>query len=220
MWFTLIAQGGQQQASHRNWESVYNIADSLASPKFPKVEDILAIAWIESTFNPKAKNSISNGIMQVNNGSFDMRKNMEQGVKLLIEYYNALGSEKAAVIAYNVGIGNYRKGNFGLKYWNKFQKAKKEIESETRGPSGSSGFLRGELQSDVPADSRVNHYGGHILGVGQVERDERTPNAGTYTPSDPDEPSCALNEPRREYNTCDQGYSSSKEVSGSDFGRR
>lgn len=214
LWFTLIAQGGQQ-TSHRNWESVYSIADSLASPKFPKVEDILAIAWIESTFNPKAKNSISNGIMQVNNGSFDMRKNMEQGVKLLIEYYNTLGSEKAAVIAYNVGIGNYRKGNFGLKYWNKFQKAKKEIESETR---GSREFSGDKPQSVIPADN--NRYGGHILGVDQAKRDERTTDAGTYTPSDPDEPSCALNEPRREYNTCDQGYSPSKEVPRSDFGRR
>jgi hypothetical protein len=102
-------------------DKVVAIAQLLAFPDFPKVQDIIAIARVESTFIASARNGISNGIMQVNHGPWELSANMMAGVKLLREYYVRLGSEKAAVISYNTGPGNYRKGNFRLDYWNKYK---------------------------------------------------------------------------------------------------
>lgn len=87
---------------------------------FPKLEDILAVACIESNYKPRARNGISNGIMQVNRGPFDLVLNMQSGVSLLRSYYLLLGSEKAAVIAYNAGPTNYKRGRFKNLYWNKY----------------------------------------------------------------------------------------------------
>lgn len=97
------------------------LAEKHAFKDFPKIVDILTIARIESSFKPNAKNGPSNGVMQVNHGPFELAANVAAGVKLLREYYLMLGSVKAAVIAYNTGPGNYRKGRYQLTYWGKYK---------------------------------------------------------------------------------------------------
>jgi len=97
------------------------LAEKHAFNDFPKIVDILVVARIESAFIPHAKHGPSNGIMQVNHGPFEVSANVAAGVKLLREYYLMLGSVKAAIIAYNAGPGNYRKGNYQSKYWNKYK---------------------------------------------------------------------------------------------------
>jgi hypothetical protein len=49
---------------------------------------------------------------------------MSAGVNLLREYFLKLGSIKAAVIAYNAGPANYKRGKYRLDYWKKFQEHK------------------------------------------------------------------------------------------------
>lgn len=86
---------------------------------------------MESNFIPTAKNKASIGVMQVNHGPKPLRENMEAGVNLLREYYLLLGSSSAAVISYNVGIGNYVKKRSiisGKKYFQDFQKFRRIYE--------------------------------------------------------------------------------------------
>lgn len=103
---------------------IKQIAREFAYDDFPKTSDILTIIRIESGFNPKAVNGVSNGIMQVNHAPFDIRENMRQGSSLLREYYLITKSKEGAVKAYNVGIGNYLKGHLIVAqndYYSKFQ---------------------------------------------------------------------------------------------------
>lgn len=101
---------------------VVALAQMLAFGDFPRASDILAIARAESSFNPNARNKVSRGIMQVNHGSFDVATNLHQGVALLREYYILMGgSVKAAVLSYNSGPSNYRKGRFVIKYWEQYK---------------------------------------------------------------------------------------------------
>lgn len=103
---------------------VTKLARELAYEDFPKVSDIFTIIRIESGFNPRAKNNISNGLMQVNHGSFNIRQNMIQGVSILRQYYLMTHSKEAAIRSYNIGIGNYFNGLMKRSaddYWNKFQ---------------------------------------------------------------------------------------------------
>lgn len=121
--------------------NVIKLANKLSYTDFPKAIDIISIARVESGFNPNALNleiskinpnrkiQSSKGIMQVQGGSFDVTKNMTAGVEILREYYLNLKSKKAAVIAYNIGIGNYKRGKCkesGAEYWARFSKRKKE----------------------------------------------------------------------------------------------
>lgn len=101
----------------------------LAFKDFPKAVDIIAIARIESSYNEKARNGISHGVMQVNKGPWELSANMQAGVRLLRGYYEQLKSPKAAVTAYNIGIGNYTRGKRNPAYWSKFQGAKNEVNS-------------------------------------------------------------------------------------------
>lgn len=109
-------------------DKVVALAEMLAFTDFPRVIDILAIARVESMFREKAKNGISNGMMQVNNGPFEVGANLQAGVKLLREYYEKLRSINAAVTAYNIGIGSYLKGRRNHAYLGKYQRAKKVEE--------------------------------------------------------------------------------------------
>ena len=97
------------------------LAEKFAFADFPRIADILTVARIESSFKQNAKHGPSNGVMQVNHGPFELTANIAAGVKLLREYYLMLGSVKAAVIAYNAGPGNYRKGRYQLTYWNTYK---------------------------------------------------------------------------------------------------
>lgn len=107
------------------------LASELAFKDFPTAADILTIARNESGFNPKAVNKMSNGIMQVNYGSFDVKSNMQAGVRLLRQYYLSTRSIEAAVMSYNIGIGNYRNKVHlisGLEYLSNFKKRRDDYE--------------------------------------------------------------------------------------------
>lgn len=122
--------------------NVVKLAHKLSYTDFPRPVDIISIARVESGFkpdalnleiskiNPNRKTKSSKGIMQVQGGSFNVEKNMTQGVSILREYFLILKSKKAAVIAYNIGIGNYKRGKCqvsGAEYWDKFSQRKKEF---------------------------------------------------------------------------------------------
>jgi hypothetical protein len=113
-------------------EQVQIIAYREGFHDFPKPADIVTIARIESSFNPKARNKMSKGIMQVNYGSFDLEKNMISGVKMLRELYLKLGSARSAIIAYNIGIGNFYKKRHmisGNQYYRRFNKHRDKYEN-------------------------------------------------------------------------------------------
>jgi hypothetical protein len=54
-----------------------------------------------------AERETSNGLMQVQNGSEDLRENIAMGVSLLREYYMLTKSKEGAVKSYNIGPNRY-----------------------------------------------------------------------------------------------------------------
>ena len=111
-------------------------ANTLSDKKsFPRKEDILAIVAIESSFNKHAVSSANaRGLMQVlyKPTTHDIHHNMVDGVCLLKDYFRILKSEKAAITAYNVGIGNYLQGMRNDEYYNKYVMAKRLFDRKTR----------------------------------------------------------------------------------------
>ena len=101
--------------------------------QFPTAIDILTIIAIESAFDVRAESrkTKARGLMQIlyKKSSFDIHKNIEDGVWLLNDYADRLSKPEAAIHAYNVGIGNYRKGIRNQKYVKKFKKIKKILEN-------------------------------------------------------------------------------------------
>lgn len=68
------------------------------------------------------------GLMQVQNGSFDLRENVAQGVAKLREYYKLTGSIKGAVESYNIGPSNFLNKKLTLSgeaYYLKYKLQKK-----------------------------------------------------------------------------------------------
>ena len=111
---------------------VITIVQRLAYKDFPKTADILAHIRVESSFNPKARNKSeredSVGLMQVQNGPEDEHTNIAMGVSLLREYYEITHSKEGASKAYNIGIGNYRRGKLlvsAAEYYEKIKLWKK-----------------------------------------------------------------------------------------------
>jgi hypothetical protein len=102
---------------------VLNYAKHKADSEFPRTSDVLAIIAIESSFKLDAKSSVgAKGLMQVlyKKTHYDIEHNMTDGIALLRDYKKQLGSEAAAVQAYNIGIGNYLKGMRNAQYLAKF----------------------------------------------------------------------------------------------------
>lgn len=91
-------------------------------PDFPTAKDILAVVGVESSFKPDAvsqlKTDPARGLMQVRPGVWKLPEEsfksidsqIETGSKILRKYYLQLGDREAALHAYNVGIGNHKKG--------------------------------------------------------------------------------------------------------------
>ncbi len=101
------------------------VAESVQTG-FPSTTDVLAIAAIESSFNHKVNKA---GLMQVMyKKTSSMKHNIQTGIMLLRDYHRRLGSEKAAIHAYNVGIGAYRSGVRNDAYYKKYIKEKSKIE--------------------------------------------------------------------------------------------
>lgn len=104
--------------------------DSIIGYGFPRKSDILAIIAIESRFksaaiSPKGAKGLMQILYKNTNNDYD---NLVAGIKLLKEYKELLGSDKAAVHAYNIGIGNYRKGVRSNNYYSKYLAAKTQFK--------------------------------------------------------------------------------------------
>lgn len=106
---------------------------------FPKRVDVLAVISTESGFRRcPTDGKGSYGPMQVNlkyhnltpESVCDPESNIKEGTKILRSYYQMLGSEKAALLAYNAGPANYRNGNYNEGYYEKvlrFRNSLKEL---------------------------------------------------------------------------------------------
>lgn len=104
------------------------ICEATYGLKFPTAKDVAAVAWVESKFNPKAKNGISKGLMQVNNGSYDLDVNVWKGVSMLAQLNSVLGNHKASFLAYNVGLGGYKAGRGREEYYRKVMDARSKVD--------------------------------------------------------------------------------------------
>lgn len=111
-------------------QKLFQVIDTCIDNKFPCQEDVLAIIEIESSFRENAVSSANaKGYMQVLYvKTHTVEENIRAGVWLLKDYHKRLGSTEAAVQAYNVGLGNYRKGMRNKKYYDKYIKAKTKLE--------------------------------------------------------------------------------------------
>lgn len=134
-------------------EAAWKIVDLATEHEdqiFPKAEDILAIIGIESSFNQHAKSQLKHdpaiGLMQVRPGVWGIEphelstpeEQIEKGAEILKSYFDKLGSVKAAVHAYNVGITNFKKNkNLNPGYVAKYA-AERAIYEETSSTSGTS----------------------------------------------------------------------------------
>lgn len=119
--------------------------NNLPADSFPSPKDILAIIHIESMYKPKAKLGPAIGLMQVNGGSYLPKKNIDQGVALLQYLREKFGSRRKAIIAYNIGEGNFQKRRLlkrGQKYFAKVDKVSKEY-SQLMGEGGDIEHLLG-----------------------------------------------------------------------------
>ncbi len=103
---------------------------------FPDRLDILTVVSNESGFRRcPTDGSGSFGPMQVNIRYHEMdpalvcdpELNIHEGTKILRTYFRLLGSERAAILAYNAGPGNYRKGNYNEGYYEKFLRVRNSL---------------------------------------------------------------------------------------------
>lgn len=115
---------------------VATMAKKHEKATFPKAKDILAIAGIESSFNPNAKSGLRKdpaiGLTQVRPKTWGIDKNelatpeqqIKKGAEILHQYHQRLGGDvEAAVHSYNVGITNFkRQKGLNPKYVEKFKK--------------------------------------------------------------------------------------------------
>jgi hypothetical protein len=112
-------------------QRVVNAATRFADGNFPLRNDILAIIAVESSFNPFASYNGSKGLMQIQTFShkrglahrnpYNIETNIEIGTSILRQYSTMLhGNERAAVLAYNCGIGNYQHHHYKTIYYKKY----------------------------------------------------------------------------------------------------
>jgi hypothetical protein len=112
-------------------QRVVNAATRFADGNFPLRNDILAIIAVESSFNPFASYNGSKGLMQIQTFShkreladrnpYNIEANIEIGASILRQYSIMLhGNERAAVLAYNCGIGNYQHHHYKTIYYKKY----------------------------------------------------------------------------------------------------
>jgi hypothetical protein len=113
--------------------NIISLATENAYEDFPKKNDILAIIAVESSYNAKSLLRGCYGLMQIEKKShkeklagrslYNPAVNIELGSKILNQYYVLLGKNKrAAILAYNSGIGNYLKHRFKSIYYEKYRK--------------------------------------------------------------------------------------------------
>lgn len=104
------------------------ICSSTKGLTFPTPRQVAGIIKVESNFNVKAKNGASNGLMQVNKGSFDPTENVSAGISMLSALRLKLGSDNASFLAYNSGLTGYKQGRYSKKYLAKVLSAQKNVD--------------------------------------------------------------------------------------------
>jgi hypothetical protein len=111
---------------------IVSLAAKYAFEDFPKKHDILAIIAVESSYKAKALLQGCYGLMQVQKKShlnkiqgrslYLATVNIEIGASILRQYYLLLNKDKrAAILAYNAGIGNYLKKRYKMQYYTKYR---------------------------------------------------------------------------------------------------
>jgi hypothetical protein len=104
-------------------------ASKYTDESFPTKKDVLAIIAVESGFRSKAKSKTGVGYMQIfYRKTKSDADNVVAGVDLLREYYKILKTERAAILAYNSGIGKYKKKRYTVVYYKKFLKERMAIQ--------------------------------------------------------------------------------------------
>jgi Transglycosylase SLT domain len=116
---------------------IAKLAKKYEKPVFPKADDILSVVGIESSFNPNAVSQLKKdpavGLTQIRPGVHkldpkrlrtDIEHQIQKSSEILDQYNRGLKDPDAAIIAYNAGYGDYRKGNYNQNYINKFNKEK------------------------------------------------------------------------------------------------
>lgn len=117
--------------------SIVDQAEELSYKDFPKKSDILALIAVESTFRNTVTDGLGScGLMQVNAKANRLdpavvctlpMTNMFHGVRILRDNFERLGNPRKALLAYNVGLGNFLKGNYNEDYHHKFLKWKERL---------------------------------------------------------------------------------------------
>lgn len=120
-------------------ERIVLAAQKYAKPDFPTQTDILAIIAVESSFNTTAHHNGSWGLMQIEAKSHrdkfrgekltDIDTNIRVGTQILCEYYDQTHSRSKAIMAYNVGIGNFFSGIRNHLYLGKVNREKTFLSS-------------------------------------------------------------------------------------------
>lgn len=123
---------------------IVRLAKQNEYPDFPKVEDILAIIEIESSYRPEAIYMGCYGLMMIQKkshmskladeytngnkgGILNPEVNISIGAKVLNEYFNILNRDKkATTLAWNSGVGNYQKKRYNIKYYLSYQEKVKK----------------------------------------------------------------------------------------------
>jgi hypothetical protein len=98
---------------------------------FPTKTDVLAIMSIESGFKHKSVSGKgAKGWMQIKyRKTISESDNIDAGIHLLKNYLELFKTEKAAIMAYNLGSGNYKKGKRNMRFYKKYLAEKKKLES-------------------------------------------------------------------------------------------
>ena len=117
-------------------KEVVALSHKYQKKSFPRAEDILAIVGIESGWDPTAKSKLkfdpAVGLTQIRpiawkkiipNSSdlISVENQIKYAAEILHLNYRLTKSKDDAIIAYNVGYGNWLNGNFGFDYLLKFK---------------------------------------------------------------------------------------------------
>jgi len=114
---------------------LYGVVKAYTSKGWPDTNTTLAIIATESAFKKHAVSSANaKGYMQVLKASgkpvtTETWQNVASGTELLREYRQQLGSDNAAIMAYNVGITAFKNGARPVEYLNKVKRNLEVIES-------------------------------------------------------------------------------------------
>jgi hypothetical protein len=116
---------------------IVTLAKKHEKKLFPRVEDLLAIIGIESSFNPQAVSGLRTdpavGLTQIRPNIWgldaeglmgDIEKQISASSDILSKYNRHLNNKEDAVHAYNVGITAFQRGDYNPNYVAKFANEK------------------------------------------------------------------------------------------------